>query len=129
VFAATVEAATDAVAFVALHAQAKRQVAGGDGIAEGIGALGPVGEAADFITQPAIHLGIITFEFCGEERRKNDKKLTAEDAQERAEKTTELPRFAQNGGQASGLETDPGSNGRMREVAWAETRWREGLLA
>ena len=64
--AAAIEAATDAISFVALHAQAEGQVAGGDGIAEGIGALGPVGEAANFVTDAGVHEEIITFEFCGE---------------------------------------------------------------
>lgn len=61
--AAAIEAATDAISFVALHAQAEGQVAGGDGIAEGIGALGPVGEAANFVTDAGVHREIITFEF------------------------------------------------------------------
>ena len=43
VFAAAIEAASDAIAFVALHAQAQRQMARGDGVAERIGALRPVG--------------------------------------------------------------------------------------
>jgi hypothetical protein len=51
-------------------------VAGGDGIAEGIGALGPVGEAANFVTDAGVHEEIITFEFCGERGdRKRDSSL------------------------------------------------------
>ncbi len=78
VFAAAVKAATDTVALVALHAQAERQMARGDSAAEGIGALGPVGQATDFVTQAVIHGEIITFEICGEERPENDLKMMAQ---------------------------------------------------
>ena len=67
--AAAIEATTDAISFVALHAQAEGQVAGGHGIAEGIGAFGPVGEAANLVTNAGVHEEIITFEFCGDRKR------------------------------------------------------------
>ena len=72
--AASIEAATDAISFVALYAQAEGQVPGGDGIAERIGALGPVGEAANFVTDAGVHKEIVTFEFCGErgDRRRDE---------------------------------------------------------
>jgi len=52
---ATIEAAANGVAFVTLHAQAERQIARGDGVAERIGTLGPVGETADFVAQTLVH--------------------------------------------------------------------------
>ena len=79
---AAIEAATDAISFVTLHAQAKRQVASGDGIAKGIGALRPVGQTADFVTEPGIHRRSITFAFIAgaelEERMKGAEKDNAQ---------------------------------------------------
>jgi hypothetical protein len=49
-------------------------VARGDGIAEGIGALRPVGQAADFVAEAMIHREIITFGFCDEEQLENERK-------------------------------------------------------
>jgi len=76
VFAAAIEAASDAVAFIALHAQAKRQMASGDGVAKRIGALRPVSQAADFVAQALIHGRSITFEFCRGEGRPEGKPST-----------------------------------------------------